>query len=151
MSGQVRCLRRAEKNHPCPTQNSRQMHRKIVKKLIKGTVARDFLPLIFLWIDPIWAPDSHSKIFSNSVSNSRRHSYSKVKIRESVLSDTALIHEYSADSIFKFQKWCLVLKNIIIIISFSIICVKGHLNIKYKNKNPYLSVPYTRKGVWDAP
>jgi hypothetical protein len=57
---------------------------------------------------------------------------------ESALFDTALIHEYSAGSTFKFQKLCLVPKNIIIII-FSIICVKGHLNRKNKNKNPYLS------------
>jgi hypothetical protein len=58
---------------------------------LKGTVARDVLPLVFSWIDPIWAPDSHPKIFLNSVSNSRRYLYSKVKIRESSLSDTALI------------------------------------------------------------
>ncbi len=57
----------------------------------KGTVAQDFWFLVFIWIDLIWAPDSHPKIFSNSVSNSRRYSYSKVKICESALLDTALI------------------------------------------------------------
>ncbi len=62
-----------------------------MQRLLKGTVARYFLPLFFSWIDPIWAPDSHSKIFPNSVSNSRIYSYSKVKIHKSGLSDTALI------------------------------------------------------------
>ncbi len=41
----------------------------------------------FSWIVPIWAPDSHPKIFSNS----ERYSYLKVKICKSALSDTALI------------------------------------------------------------
>jgi hypothetical protein len=31
--------------------------------LLKGTVARDFWPRFFSWINPIWAPDSCSKIF----------------------------------------------------------------------------------------
>ncbi len=47
-----------------------------------------FFIWFFSWIHPIWAPDSHPKIFSNSVSNSRTYSYSKVKIRESALSNT---------------------------------------------------------------
>ncbi len=41
---------------------------------IKGTVAREFLPLVFSWIDPIWAPNSHPEIFSNS----RRYLYTKI-------------------------------------------------------------------------
>ncbi len=41
---------------------------------LKGTLARDCWPLVFSWIDHIWASDSHRKIFSNSVSNSRRYS-----------------------------------------------------------------------------
>ncbi len=41
---------------------------------LKGTVARDCRPLVFSIIDPIWAPDSHPKIFSNLVSNSGRYS-----------------------------------------------------------------------------
>jgi hypothetical protein len=40
---------------------------------------------------PYITPDSHNKIFSNSVPNSRRYLYPKVKIRGSALSDTALI------------------------------------------------------------
>ncbi len=44
-------------------------YRKInLPKGFKGTVARDCQPLVFSIIDPIWAPDSHPKIFSNSVS-----------------------------------------------------------------------------------
>jgi hypothetical protein len=39
----------------------------------KGTVARDCRPLVFSIIDPIWAPDSHPKIFLKSVSNSQRY------------------------------------------------------------------------------
>ncbi len=31
------------------------------KTCLKGTVARDFWPLIFSWIDPIWIPDSYPK------------------------------------------------------------------------------------------
>jgi hypothetical protein len=53
----------------------------------KGTVARDCNLWFFSWIDPIWAPGSHPKIFSNL----QRYSYSKVKIRESALADKALI------------------------------------------------------------
>ncbi len=72
-------------------QKSWKGHLRNVKLYLKWTVARDFYPWFFSWIDPIWAPDSHSKIFFYSVSNSRRYSYSKVKIRKSALSDTALI------------------------------------------------------------
>ncbi len=35
----------------------------------KGTVARDFRPLFFSWINPIWTPESYTKGFFNSVSN----------------------------------------------------------------------------------
>ncbi len=35
----------------------------------KGTVARDFQPLFFSWINPIWTPESYTKRFFNSVSN----------------------------------------------------------------------------------
>ncbi len=41
---------------------------------LKGTVARDFWPLVFSWIDLIWAPDSYPKKYFNSGSNSRRYS-----------------------------------------------------------------------------
>jgi hypothetical protein len=51
--------------------------------------------------------------------------------------DTALIHEYSAKLIFKFKNGVKYLK--ILIIKMSIIWVKGYLNRKNKNKNPYLS------------
>ncbi len=79
---------------------TRQSHSSAIDGL-KGTVARDFLTLVFSLIDPIWAPDSHSKIFLNSVLNSRRYSYSKVKIRESALSDTALI----PNQCFRIQRY----------------------------------------------
>ncbi len=36
----------------------------------KGAVARDFRPLFFPWINPIWTPESFFKRFLNSVSNS---------------------------------------------------------------------------------
>ncbi len=67
------------------------IHSNVIFLLFKGIVARDFLPLVFSWIDTISAPDSHPKIFSNSVSNSQRYSYSKVNFCESALLDTALI------------------------------------------------------------
>ncbi len=39
---------------------------------IKGTVARDFLPLVyFSWIDSMWAPDSHPNIFSHGVKTTK--------------------------------------------------------------------------------
>jgi hypothetical protein len=51
--------------------------------LLKGTVARDFWPLVFFsWIDPIWAPNSYPKTFPNSGSNSRRYSNFKVVLRD---------------------------------------------------------------------
>ncbi len=69
--------------------------------LLKGTVARDFYLWFFSWIHLIWAPDSHPKIFSNSDSNSGRYLYSKVKIRESALLDTALIPNQCC----QIQRW----------------------------------------------
>jgi hypothetical protein len=33
----------------------------------QATVARDFRPRVFSWIDPKWTPDLRPKIFSNSV------------------------------------------------------------------------------------
>jgi hypothetical protein len=48
---------------------------------LKGTVARDFGPWFFSWIDPIWAPNSYPKTFSNSGSNSRRYSNLKFVLR----------------------------------------------------------------------
>ncbi len=51
------------------------------RRSFKGTVAGDFWPLVFSWIDPIWAPNSYPKTFSNSGSNSRRYSNLKVVLR----------------------------------------------------------------------
>jgi hypothetical protein len=42
--------------------------------IFKGTVARDCRPLVFFNNRPHMGPDSHPKIFSNLVSNSRRYS-----------------------------------------------------------------------------
>jgi hypothetical protein len=53
----------------------------LLRTQIKGTVARDFWPLVFFMIDPIWAPNSYPKTFSNSGSNSRRYSNFKVVLR----------------------------------------------------------------------
>jgi hypothetical protein len=53
----------------------------IAHALLKGTVARDFCSWFFSWIDPIWAPNSYPKTFSNSGSNSRRYSNFEVVLR----------------------------------------------------------------------
>ncbi len=45
---------------------------------IKGTVARDFRPLVFSTNRPYIVPEFTPKIFLNSVSNSRKYSYLKL-------------------------------------------------------------------------
>ncbi len=49
---------------------------------VTGTVAQVFWPLVFFsWIDPIWAPHSYTKTFSNSGSNSQRYLNFKVVLQ----------------------------------------------------------------------
>jgi hypothetical protein len=48
---------------------------------LKGTVARDFWPLVFFTNRPHMGPNSYPKTFSNSGSNSRRYSNLKVVLR----------------------------------------------------------------------
>jgi hypothetical protein len=47
----------------------------------KGTVSRDFPPLVFSSNNPIWAPDSQVKAILNMASNSRSFSTKSVAQR----------------------------------------------------------------------
>ena len=42
--------------------------------IFKGSVSRDFQPLLFSRFDPTWAPDKQAKVFSNLVSIWPRYS-----------------------------------------------------------------------------
>ena len=53
---------------------------------IKGSVSRDFRPPVFLWFEPIWAPDKQAKVFSNSISP--RYSITKFEKFDSAVCST---------------------------------------------------------------
>jgi hypothetical protein len=76
-----------EKGHICKYEKS-------YKACFKGTVSRDFRPLVFSSNNPTWAPDSQLKAFLHMASNSRRYSTFKSPILAPAVSKRSLDNPY---------------------------------------------------------